>query len=89
VRIGAPYNRSIRKEQAMTESTITAKGQTTVPADIRTLIQAQPGTRLVWSAMPDGTIIVRAKNRSILDMAGMVAAPKGRRVSVDAMNPWR
>jgi len=25
--------------------------------------------RLVWSAMPDGTVIVRAKNRSILDMA--------------------
>lgn len=73
----------------MTESTITAKGQTTVPADIRALIQAQPGTRLVWSAMPDGTIIVRAKNRSILDMASMVKAPKRKRVPVDAMNPWR
>lgn len=73
----------------MTESTITAKGQTTVPADIRALMHAQPGTRLVWSAMPDGTVIVRAKNRSILDMAGLVKAPAGRRVSVDAMNPWR
>ncbi|MDZ7592274.1 MAG: type II toxin-antitoxin system PrlF family antitoxin [Rubrivivax sp.] len=49
----------------MSESTITAKGQTTVPADIRALIQAQPGTRLVWSAMPDGTVIVRAKNRDL------------------------
>jgi len=73
----------------MTESTITAKGQTTVPADIRALMQAQPGTRLVWSAMPDGTVIVRAKNQSILDMAGMVKAPRGRRVAVSAMNPWR
>ena len=45
----------------MAESTITAKGQTTVPADIRALVNAKPGTRLVWSAMPDGTIIVRAK----------------------------
>ena len=73
----------------MAESTITAKGQTTVPADIRALIQAQPGTRLVWSAMPDGTVIVRAKTRSILDLAGMVKPSKGKRVSVDAMNPWR
>ena len=71
----------------MSESTLTAKGQTTVPADIRAVLEAQPGTRLVWAAMPDGTVIVRAKNRSILDMAGMVRVPKGRRVPVDAMTP--
>ncbi|CAN5715993.1 hypothetical protein BH11PSE8_BH11PSE8_30700 [soil metagenome] len=73
----------------MAESTITAKGQTTVPADIRALVHAGPGTRLVWSAMPDGTLIVRAKTKSILDMAGMLKAPEGKRVSVDDMNPWR
>ena len=39
--------------------------------------------------MPDGTIIVRAKTKSILDMAGMLKAPKGKHVSVDDMNPWR
>jgi AbrB family looped-hinge helix DNA binding protein len=73
----------------MAESTITAKGQTTVPADIRASVHAEPGTRLVWSVMPDGTIIVRAKSKSILDMAGMLKAPKGKRVRVDQMNPWR
>lgn len=36
----------------MAESTITSKGQTTVPSDIRAHVQAKPGTRLVWSAMP-------------------------------------
>jgi len=71
------------------ESTITAKGQTTVPADIRAFVDARPGTRLVWSAMPDGTIIVRAKTKSILDMAGLLKTPKNKRVSVGAMNPWR
>ncbi len=73
----------------MAESTVTAKGQTTVPAEIRALVQAKPGTRLVWSVMPDGTIIVRAKTKSILDMAGMLKAHKGKRVKVDDMNPWR
>jgi AbrB family looped-hinge helix DNA binding protein len=73
----------------MAESTITAKGQTTVPADVRALVHAKPGTRLVWSVMPDGTIIVRAKGQSILDMAGMLRAPKGKRVAVEDMNPWR
>ena len=73
----------------MTESTITAKGQTTVPADVRAFVHAEPGTRLVWSVMPDGTIIVRAKTKSILELAGMLKAPKGKRVAIDDMNPWR
>ncbi len=73
----------------MAESTITSKGQTTVPADIRAQLQAKPGTRLVWSVMPDGTMIVRAKTKSILDMAGMLKAPKAKRVGVGDMNPWR
>lgn len=73
----------------MAESTITAKGQTTVPADVRAQVDAGPGTRLVWSVTPDGTIIVRAKSRSILEMAGMLKAPKGKRVPVEEMNPWR
>lgn len=71
----------------MSESTITAKGQTTVPAEVREQIHATPGTRLVWTVIPDGTIVVRAKTKSILDLAGSLKAPK--RVSVDKMNAWR
>lgn len=73
----------------MSESTITAKGQTTVPADVRALINATPGTRLVWSVMPDGTIIVRAKSKSILDMAGMLTPPRKKHVKVEDMSAWR
>jgi antitoxin PrlF len=73
----------------MAESTITAKGQTTVPSQVRALVGAAPGTRLVWHVMPDGSIIVRAKTKSILAMAGSLKAPKGKHVSVDAMNAWR
>ena len=32
---------------------------------------------------------VLAKTKSILDMAGMLQAPKGKRVSIEEMNPWR
>lgn len=71
------------------ESTITAKGQTTVPAQVRELIQAAPGTRLVWTVTPDGTIVVRAKTKSILELAGALKVPKGKRVSVEQMNAWR
>jgi AbrB family looped-hinge helix DNA binding protein len=73
----------------MTESTITAKGQTTVPAQVREQIGAAPGTRLVWHVMPDGSVIVRAKTKSVLDLAGMLEAPKGKHVSIEEMNAWR
>ena len=63
----------------MTQSTISAKGQTTIPADIRARVQAKPGTRLVWSVTPDGTIIVRTKTKSMPRIAGLVKAPKGKR----------
>jgi antitoxin PrlF len=73
----------------MSESTITTKGQTTVPQPVRDAMQAQTGTKLVWSVMPDGTVIVRAKTKSILDLAGMLKVAKGKKVPVEAMNPWR
>jgi antitoxin PrlF len=73
----------------MAESTITAKGQTTVPAEVRARVKATPGTRLVWTVMPDGTVIVRAKTTSILKLAGALKAPKGKHVAIEDMNAWR
>lgn len=73
----------------MSESTITVKGQTTVPQPIRDAMHTQPGSRLTWSLMPDGAVIVRAKTKSVLDLAGMLKAPPGKNVSIEDMNPWR
>ena len=71
----------------MTESTITAKGQTTVPADIRLAIGAETGTRLVWHVLNDGRLMVRVKNKSVLDLKGMLGPPKGRHVAIKDMKP--
>lgn len=71
----------------MTESTITAKGQTTVPADIRQAIGGGPGTRLVWHALNDGRLLVRVKNKSVLDLKGMLTPPKGKHVAIEDMKP--
>ncbi|OYT93673.1 MAG: AbrB family transcriptional regulator [Burkholderiales bacterium PBB3] len=73
----------------MSESTLTIKGQTTVPQPVRDAMHAETGTKLVWSVMPDGTAIVRAKTKSIVDLAGMLKVPKGIKVKVEDMNPWR
>lgn len=78
----------MRKESELVESTVTVKGQTTVPARVRDRIGAGPGTRLVWHVMPDGSVIVRAKTRSILELSGMLEPPKGKHVTVEQMNAW-
>ena len=62
----------------MIESMITAKGQTTVPADIRGAMGAGAGTRLVWHVLQDGWLFVRAKSKSILDLKGMLTPPTTR-----------
>lgn len=72
----------------MQESTVTFKGQTTVPQPVREALHVQPGEKLRWHVMPDGSVVVRAKNRSILDMAGLLTAPEGKKVKVEGMNPW-
>ena len=71
----------------MTESTITAKGQTTVPAEIRQTIGGIAGTRLVWHVLADGRLFVRVKNKSILNLAGMLTPAKGKHVTIQEMRP--
>ena len=70
------------------ESTINAKGQTTVPAEIRKRSGVTPGTRLVWHAFADGTIIVRAKTRTILETKGLLQASAGLHVFIEDMTGW-
>jgi antitoxin PrlF len=71
----------------MSESTISAKGQTTVPADIRRAIGGVTGTRLVWRVLAVGQLSVRVKNKSAVDVKGIVKVPKGLRLEAEQMRP--
>lgn len=73
----------------MADSTVTSKGQTTVPAAVREALRLAPGTRLVWHVLSDGSVLVRAKNRSIRELAGSLKPASRKRVRIEDMNPWR
>ena len=47
----------------MPHSTLTSKGQTTIPQEIREAVGLQTGAKLNWSVTPDGVLIVRAKTQ--------------------------
>jgi bifunctional DNA-binding transcriptional regulator/antitoxin component of YhaV-PrlF toxin-antitoxin module len=69
------------------ESRVNSKGETTVPAAIRRALGATHGTRLVWMLMPDGTLVVRAKSRSIRELGGILKSGAAA-IDIDRMNPW-
>ncbi len=68
----------------MAFATVTSKGQTTIPKDIRAAANLKPGDRIHFSVLEDGTIIVRVKNRSVSDIS--FKPPRGKRVSIAQMN---
>ena len=67
----------------MSFATVTSKGQTTIPKDVRTAANLKSGDRIHFTVLEDGTIIVRVKNRSIRDIA--IKIPGGKRVSIARM----
>lgn len=60
----------------MSASTLTSKGQTTIPKDIRDALGLQPSDELVFTLLSDGSVVMRAKTRSLRDLAGAWKAPK-------------
>lgn len=61
-----------------------SKGQITIPAEIRRLMNLNPQDRVVFTVLPNGTTIMRAKNRSIASLAKLVKLPK-KKVAIDEM----
>lgn len=60
------------------ESTLTSKGQTTIPKGIRDKLDMKAGDRMTFALLPDGTVLMRVKNKSILGLAGTLRR-KGRK----------
>ena len=61
-----------------TDATLTSKGQTTIPKEIRDKLGMKPGDRMTFTLMSDATVVMRVKNKSIFDLAGALYK-KGRK----------
>ena len=56
-------------------TTLTSKGQVTVPKEIRQRMGLKPGDKITFSLLSDGTLIVRPKLRHVTDLAGLLHKP--------------
>jgi len=69
-----------------TESTLTSKGQTTVPKAIRDSLRLKPGDRITFTPLPDGTVLMRVKNKSVMSLAGSLRRRGRKALSVDELS---
>ncbi len=65
-------------------TSISSKGQTTIPIDIREELGAKPGDQLLWSKDRHGRITVSAK-KPVMRLCGIIPKPK-KAVSIAEMN---
>jgi AbrB family looped-hinge helix DNA binding protein len=61
-----------------TDAPLTSNAQTTIPKEIRDGPGLKPGDRMTFTLMADGTVIMRVKTKSVLELAGVLRR-KGRK----------
>jgi AbrB family looped-hinge helix DNA binding protein len=57
------------KGKPMLKSTITERGQTTIPAEVRKALRLKPHQRLTYEIRDDG-VVVRPETENLMDLAG-------------------
>ena len=65
---------------------MTSKGQTTIPKEIRDSLGMKPGDRMTFTLMPDATVIMRVKSKSVTELAGMLHKKGRKPVPVDQLS---
>jgi len=60
----------------MSEARMTSKGQITVPRDVRLKLNLKPGDRVLFIVEDDGTVRMRALNKDISSLIGILPRPK-------------
>jgi len=65
--------------------TLTSKGQTTVPAEVRELLNLKPGDKIRYIHR-DGAVFIKAKNKRAIDLAGKFYDPDRPAFSLEDMD---
>ena len=68
-------------------TTMTTKGQVTVPREIRDRLGLKSGDKMAFTMLSDGTVVMRPKTRRLADLAGSLTRPAQPKVAIEDMNP--
>ena len=70
-------------------TTMTSKGQVTVPREIRERLGLKSGDKMAFTMLSDGTVVMRPKTRRLADLAGALSRPGQPTVSIEDMDPFK
>lgn len=69
----------------MQESTVTTKGQTTLPKDVRAALKLHPGDRVRYLIL-DGGEVRLVRSRPVIQLAGFLKDRTDKRASLEDMD---
>jgi antitoxin PrlF len=67
------------------ELTLSAKGQVTIPKEMREMLHLQPGDQMIYSII-DGEVVITPKNVDFNDLAGMLGTPPQGAATLDEID---
>lgn len=68
-------------------STMTSKGQITIPKSVRDQLKLHPGDKMEFTIAADGTITIKPRSVRVEDVMGMLSHyAKGKKVSIEEMH---
>ena len=70
----------------MSQSIVTTRGRINIPAEIRKGLGLETQDQVVFTTLRDGTVVIRAKPRSVMELKKLLKQPKSAgNVSVEDM----
>jgi antitoxin PrlF len=67
-------------------TTLTSKGQLTIPKDVREALNLTPGTRF-YVTVRDGQVVAVPRNKKLADLAGFLGRPpNGARLNIEEID---
>jgi len=64
---------------------LTSKGQITIPKAVREALHLDVGDRIAFEVRDDGIVEMRPEAGDLMALYGSLEPPKGKRVSLEAM----
>ena len=73
----------------MTESTVTSKGQITIPKAVRERLHLEPGDKVYFDVQKDGSVSMLTRKHPIESLFGLLKAKVTlkRPITIEEMNP--
>ncbi|MEQ9322546.1 MAG: AbrB/MazE/SpoVT family DNA-binding domain-containing protein [Polyangiaceae bacterium] len=70
----------------MSSSTVSSKGQVTIPKRIREALRLDTGDRVRFVIRDDGVVELVPETVDLMDLVGVLEPADGRQVTIDGMN---